>query len=78
MKGNTLRVRRAERRVSQLDLAVQLGMSPNRFWRIENGYALPTEAERAAIAQALGVPESEIWPEPSDAADADDSARRIA
>lgn len=53
---NTLRVRRAERRLSQMALAAQAGMSHNRYWRVENGYAVPTESERDALASALGVP----------------------
>ena len=63
MKGNTLRVRRAERRISQLDLSREVGIGVNRFWRIENGYADPTDEERASIASALGVSEAEIWPD---------------
>lgn len=60
---NTLRVRRAERRLTQIELARTAGIHENRYWRIENGYAVPTDAERAALAAALGVTEAEIWPD---------------
>ncbi len=51
---NTLRIRRAERdAISQRDLAQLAGISPDRYWRIEKGYADPTEDERAALALAL-------------------------
>jgi len=59
---NRLRVIRAERRITQLDAAVSSGMNKTRFWTIENGYAAPTDKERAAIAKALGVAESEAFP----------------
>jgi transcriptional regulator with XRE-family HTH domain len=62
---NTLRIRRAERRASQMRLAEQAGISHNRYWRIENGHAVPTEVERSALAAALGTTEAEIWPEPA-------------
>lgn len=61
--SNRLRVIRAERRVSQLRTALAAGIQPTRLWRIENGYAEPTGAERAAIGQTLGVSEDAVWPE---------------
>jgi len=59
---NKLRVLRAERRISQLRVAIGAGLGTTRFWAIENGYAQPTAAERAAIARTLNVSESEAWP----------------
>lgn len=67
MKTNTLRVRRAERRVTQITLARQAGISENRYWRLENSYVKPTESEVRALATALGVDPSVIFPESSDA-----------
>lgn len=52
---NTLRVRRAERRMSQMQLAEAAGISHNRYWRIEAGHAEPTDNEQRAIASALNV-----------------------
>jgi transcriptional regulator with XRE-family HTH domain len=52
---NRLRVLRAERGVTQLDLAPRAGLSPSRYWRIEHGYDQPTAAERARLAKALRV-----------------------
>lgn len=60
--GNRLRSVRADRRVTQLDLALDCAMSPSRIWRIENGYYTPSDAERDTIARVLGVLPTEIWP----------------
>lgn len=63
---NRLRILRAERRASQLYVALSASIHPTRLWKLENGYAEPTVAERAAIARVLEVSEEEIWPsEPS-------------
>lgn len=59
---NTLRVRRAEQRLSQMALAARVGMSRDRFWRIENGFAEPTAAEQAALAEAVGAPRGVVFP----------------
>lgn len=59
---NTLRVRRAEKAVNQFDVAAALGISRDRYWRIEKGYADPTDAERAALATYFGTPTDVIWP----------------
>jgi transcriptional regulator with XRE-family HTH domain len=66
MPGNRLRVVRAEKRVSQLRTALRAGIDPTRLWRIENGFREPSEAERGAIATALGVGEEAIWPPETD------------
>lgn len=65
---NTLRVRRAEKRVTQTALAVALGMTTTRVWRIENGVAEPTKAEQAALAAFFGCSERKLFPRPKRAA----------
>lgn len=59
---NTLRVRRAEREVSQRDLALKAGLHPDRYWRIEKGYTEPTPEECEAIAAALEVAAEVAFP----------------
>lgn len=59
---NTLRIRRAERAVNQFDVAAVLGISRDRYWRIEKGYAQPTDAERAALLAYFEVDESVLFP----------------
>ncbi len=63
---NTLRVRRAERRINQFDVAAALGVSRDRYWRIENGYAVPTAAERTTLAEFFGVPNEVLFPAPTE------------
>lgn len=76
---NRLRVIRAERRISQLRLALAARIHPTRLWRIENGLVDPTEAERGAILQALAVAAGRVWPKrssgPSQPASAGGGAR---
>lgn len=60
---NRLRVLRAEKRLTQLDAARRAGMGITRFWKIENGYIVPSTEERAAIARALRALESEAFPQ---------------
>ena len=57
---NRLRVIRAERACSQLDIALAAEIKEYRYWRIENGYVVPTEDERARIAAALKVPVADL------------------
>ena len=57
---NRLRVIRAERACSQLDTALKAKITEGRYWRIENGYVVPTEDERARIAAALKVPVADL------------------
>lgn len=59
---NRIRVVRAEQRVSQREVAALAGLEVTRLWRIENGYAEPTPAERRVLAKALGVTQRELWP----------------
>ena len=67
---NRLRVLRAEKRISQMDVAERAHMGHNRLWKIENGYVQPDDDERAAIAKALGVPVSDVFPPASAGASA--------
>jgi len=60
-EGDSLRIARVRARISQLDLSLAADIHPTRYWKIENDYVEPTAAERAAIACALGVSESEVW-----------------
>lgn len=59
MKGkprNRLRVLRAERGMSQADLALKAGLTPSRYWKIENDVPPgPTDDERARLARALRI-----------------------
>lgn len=62
MEKCRLRVVRAERRVSQLKIAITAHIDPTRFWRIENDLVIPTPDEQAKIARALGASVQAIWP----------------
>lgn len=59
---NRLRVQRADRRITQLDTALKAGISANRYWRIENGYDEPTEAERKKLARILKSDVETLFP----------------
>lgn len=60
---NTLRVRRAERRVTQREVAQAMGVEVTRFWAIENGHKDPTSEERAALARVLETTEDKLFPQ---------------
>lgn len=60
---NRLRVLRAEKKLSQLDVATHTDIKEYRYWRIENGYEIPSEDERARIAKALDVEVSALEPQ---------------
>lgn len=62
-KRTRLRGLRAEKSISQLDLAAATKISVARYWRIENGYADPTSEEREAIAQQLDTNASDLFRE---------------
>lgn len=65
-KGKTLlRVLRAERDVTQEQVARKAGLSAARYWQIENGYRHPaTPDEQKVIAAALDVKVTDVgWPE---------------
>jgi len=64
---NTLRVRRAERHVSQLEVAQALTkrgvkISQSRYWQIENGHVEPTEEEQDALAEFFGTQRHVVFP----------------
>lgn len=40
------------------------GLSPDRTYRLSRGESLPTEKERAALAEVLKVDAGVLWPEP--------------
>jgi transcriptional regulator with XRE-family HTH domain len=62
---NRLRVLRAERDdISQLDTALATGIAKGRYWRIENGYDIPTQKERTRLAKFFRVSESDVFPVP--------------
>jgi len=70
---NTLFLRRAELRISQMALARATGIPFYRYWKLENGYIDPRPTDRDALAGYFGVPDSVIFPDapPTPAADAD-------
>lgn len=57
---NRLKVLRAERAITQMDLALKAGLSRDRYWRIENGYEHPTDAEQARLSKALKADLSDL------------------
>lgn len=60
--ANRLRVLRAERHLSQMQVARELGIGLNRYWKIENGYTVAEPAEREALALLFATTESAIFP----------------
>jgi transcriptional regulator with XRE-family HTH domain len=54
-KANRLRVLRAERRLTQRDVAQRIGMSQATYWKFENAYAEPDARWKERIATALNV-----------------------
>lgn len=62
-----LRVLRAEREVTQRDLAQKAHIPVGRYWDIENGYRMPDQNELARLARVLKVTPEDILPasEPS-------------
>jgi transcriptional regulator with XRE-family HTH domain len=56
-KRNRLKVLRAERDLSQMELAFKVGMGRDRYMRIERGFINATAAERRDLARALRVQE---------------------
>lgn len=59
-KTNRLRVLRAERDVTQMELARKLGWHVTNYWRLENGYREPTAKELTQLAKLLKVPEEAL------------------
>jgi len=62
---NRLRVLRAglKKPNSQLDIALKAKIKHYRYWRIENGYEIPSDEERARLAKVLGVAPDDLEPE---------------
>lgn len=56
-----LRVLRAERDITQRDLALKVGMSIQRYWEIENGYRKADESEQSSIARVLKADRTNIF-----------------
>jgi transcriptional regulator with XRE-family HTH domain len=57
---NRLRVLRAEHRVSQEDVAREVGMTQAIYWRVENGYRQASKDERRRLARAFKVAETDL------------------
>jgi transcriptional regulator with XRE-family HTH domain len=57
---NRLRVLRAERDITQMDLSRKAGLELTRYWRIENGYATPNDAELRSLARVLKATAEEM------------------
>jgi transcriptional regulator with XRE-family HTH domain len=49
------------KREAQYELAARVGISETRLSRIVQGRAEPTEVERKSIANALGMPEADLF-----------------
>lgn len=62
MSKNRLRVLRAEREVTQLQLSRKTKINQSKLSLIENGYVDPSETERSVIADALESTVGEIFP----------------
>ena len=58
---NRLRVARAERRLSQEDLAVLAGVTRQTISSIENGQYCPSALLAFVLAQRLGKPVAELF-----------------
>lgn len=61
-KYRRLRILRAERHWTQLQLALKANVNQSRISILENGYGDPTEKERRGIAKAFQLPELEVFP----------------
>ena len=59
--NNVKRMRKAQKRKS-LDVAVEAGIEPSYFSKIENGMARPTLEKIYAICRSLNVRSSQILP----------------
>lgn len=65
--ANRLTVLRAERRAAdggwtQTLVARAAGISPNRYWRIENRESVPTAEEKDRLSEVFGVSKAQIFP----------------
>ena len=59
---NRLRILRAEQGLSQLDVAQETDIGPNRYWKIENDYASPTSQERKVLRRLFWVTDADMFP----------------
>lgn len=59
---NRIRVVRADKRITQMDIQLATGITQSKLSLIENLYVEPTPDEREALAKALGVSEAELFP----------------
>lgn len=66
MPNNLARARFDMDRISQRETAKKAGIHSDRYWRIENDYAIPTADERAALARVLNASESVLFGTESD------------
>jgi|YelNatPaOPRAMG01_1025707.scaffolds.fasta_scaffold614191_1 transcriptional regulator with XRE-family HTH domain len=57
-----LKLKILERFKYQADFAQLVKLREERLSRIVNGRVVPTDRERQRIAEALGIPESELFP----------------
>lgn len=55
---------RAERDVSQTEVAFEAQVSEKRYWRIENGFTEATDVERARLAAYFGKKSEWIFATP--------------
>jgi len=60
---NRLRVLRADKGLSQLDTSIKAKIKHYRYWRIENGYEIPSQEERTRLAKVLGVTTDNLEPQ---------------
>lgn len=58
-----LKVAFMESRKTQNQVAYKIRMTPTRLSQIAHGWVRPTESEKRRIAQELGKPVDEIFPE---------------
>ena len=57
-RKNRLKVLRAHRGLSQIEVAFRANLTEGRYWRLENGYREPTASEQTRIALAVRFP---VW-----------------
>lgn len=61
---NRLPVLRAEKRLTQTDVAKKLGLATKfRYWQIENEQTTPTPAELRKLSRIFGASEAEMFPQ---------------
>jgi transcriptional regulator with XRE-family HTH domain len=59
---NRVRVRRAEKRVTQFEIATKTAIGQTRLSRIENGLIEPTADEIDALVRVLDTTREELFP----------------